>query len=141
MVVVPGFSVSDLISAVNWTIKFIIEVSQARDQVQDLLKDLETSRDQLKGLEEVLETAHHGIEHRATAFQALQTELHEILNDSVNLLKRFHPNAESSTGFLSNVRHNFRWIVDGKYQGTVKSLRERISKNERRIDRELLLSM
>jgi len=142
MTVVPGFSVSDLIDAVDWTIKFIIELNQVRDQVHGLLKDLETSRDQLKGLREVLRKSHHNVNHRAASFNTLQAELHEILNDSVNLLKRFHPDVASNSGFLSNLRQNFRWMVDGRYQGTVKGLQERISKNERRIDRELqLLSM
>jgi hypothetical protein len=135
--VVPGFSVTDLIGAVDWTIKFITELNHVRDQVQDLLKDLEASRDQLKGLEEVLRKCHHSVNHRAAFFNTLRADLHEILNDSVNSLNRFHPKVASDSGFLANWRQNLRWMVDGRYQGTVKGLQERISKIETRIDREL----
>ena len=139
---VPGFSVNDLIAALDWTIKFIIELNQVPDQVHGFRKDLETSRDQLKGLEEVLKKTHDRVNHRAASFKTLQTQLYEILNDSINLLQRFHPNVASNSGFLSNLRQNFRWMIDSRYQGTVKGLQERILKIETRIDRELqLLSM
>ena len=139
--VTPGFSVNDLISAVDWTIKLIIEVKHVGDQINSLRKDLETSRDQLKGLEVSLRKSHQCINYRAASLTTLQTELHEVLNDSVNLLKRFHPDVSSNPGFFANVRQNFRWMIDGRYQGTVKGLQERIAKMEKRIDRELLLSM
>ena len=87
---VPGFSVNDLIAALDWTIKFIIELNQVPDQVHGFRKDLETSRDQLKGLEEVLKKTHDRVNHRAASFKTLQTQLYEILNDSINLLQRFH---------------------------------------------------
>ena len=80
--VAPGFSLSELIAAVDWTIKFILEFNHVGDQVHSLLKDLETSRDKLKGLEEVLRKCHHSINHRAAASNTLQAELHEILNDN-----------------------------------------------------------
>jgi len=137
----PGFSVSELIGAVNWTIKFIIELNQVQDQVSSLKKDLETSRDQLNGLDAVLQNCHHSVNHRAAAFKTLKDDLHAILNNTVHLLKPFHPKA-SNSGFLSNIRQNLRWVVDSRYQGTVKGLQERISSTKTSILLELqLLSM
>ena len=135
----PGYAVSELIVAVDWTINFIIELKNVRDQVHGLLKDLETSRDQLKGLEEVLRNCHHSVNHRAAAFSTLQAELHKILNDSINLLKRFHPDGASNSGYLSNLRQNFRWVVDSRCHGTVTSLQKRISDIEKSIAYELSL--
>jgi hypothetical protein len=135
----PGFSVSDLIEAVDWTIKFIIELNRVRDQVHELLRELETCRDQLKGLERVLLRTPPSVNHRAASFNTLQAELHKILNDSVNLLRRFHHNGTSNSGFFSNLGQKFRWMADDRYQGSVKDLQERILEIERRIDRELVL--
>jgi hypothetical protein len=67
----------------------------------------------------------------------LQSDLYDALNDSVNLLKRFHPKLVSHPGCFSNLRQKLRWMVDGRYQGTVKILETRISTLERSIDREL----
>ncbi|KAI9775912.1 MAG: hypothetical protein M1839_000701 [Geoglossum umbratile] len=135
--VVLGF-LSDSIEAVDSTIKFIIQLKHVQDQVHGLRKDLEDSRSQLKRLKELLRNSHHSTDGWVEPIIALQAELHETLSDSINLLKRFHPSVTSNSGFFPNLRQNLRWMVDSRYQGTVKGLQERILKIERRIDRELL---
>src|SRR5436190_11857441 len=108
----PGFSVSDLIEAVDWTITFIIELKQVPAQVHDFLKNLQTSRSQLQGLEKMLLKNHHNVNHRTAELISLQKELYKVLGDSETLLKRFQPDAASNSGRLSNLRHNLRWVVD-----------------------------
>ena len=39
MVIVPGFSVTDLITAVDWTIKFITELRQVGDQLMTFARN------------------------------------------------------------------------------------------------------
>jgi len=135
--VVLGF-LSDSIEAVDWTIKFIIQLKHVQGQVHGLRKDLEDSRSQLERLKELLRNSHHSTDDWVEPIITLQAELHETLSDSINLLKRFHPGVTSNSGFLPNLRQSFRWMVDSRYQGTVKGLQERILNIERRIDRELL---
>jgi hypothetical protein len=135
----PGFSVSELIQAVDWTIKLILDLNAAGDQFRDFQKDLETSRNQLMGLEHELQKTHHDINHRADAFKTLREDLFQIINDTYSLLQRMYPSSLPTSGVLSRFRSNLRWVLDGRYQGTVKVLQERIAKVERHIDREIQL--
>lgn len=133
----PGFSLSDLISAVDWTIKFIIELNQVQDQINSLKKDLETSHSQLNGLHAILKQCPSDINQRSESFQTLISDLKGILNDTYSVLKRLYPEPASNPGVLARFRRNVRFIVDNTYQGTIKNLQARLNKVEERIRTEV----
>jgi uncharacterized protein YoxC len=142
---VPGFSVSDLISAVAWTIEFIIALKSVRGEVKELRKSLETASSELNGLEDLLKKRQNRIEgpiqFRTAALNALRTDLHGILNDIFSFLKRFDPQGASKPAPFSNFRQNVRWVVDSRYSGTVKDLLRRLSEYRPSVNTELLLCM
>jgi hypothetical protein len=134
-----GFSAKELIDATDCIIRFINELKQVPEQIQNLNRDLDVSRGKLKGLESVLVRCKSNIDERAAeSFDDLQKNLFEVLNDSLDLLKRFHPNDPSKSSILSNTG-KWRWAVDKKYLGNVNDLRLRISQIENSIDREIQL--
>jgi chromosome segregation ATPase len=134
-----GFSTTELIDAVDSTIHFIIEIKQVPEQIRSLERDLQDSKDQLKGLESALEKCRNSLDSRAKAsFDRLHKNLIEVLNDTLEFLKRFHPSDASKSSILSNFGR-LRWVVDAKYLGNVKALRDRIGQIERSIDREIHL--
>ncbi|KAL5321171.1 hypothetical protein ACEPPN_011983 [Leptodophora sp. 'Broadleaf-Isolate-01'] len=134
-----GFSATELINAVNGTIKTIIALKQVPEQLLCLQQDLEVSKGQLEGLESVLQKCKNSIDARAAAsFDRLQETLLKVLNDTSEFLKRYHPKDTSRSSVLSNFGRA-RWVVDATYLGTVKGIRERICQIERSIDREIHL--
>jgi len=137
-----GFSAKELIDATDCIIRFIIELKQVPEQIRKLKIDLDVSRDQLKGLESVLVSCKNNIDERAAeSFDALRKNLYDVLNDTLDFLKRFHPSDPSKSSILSSIG-KLRWVVDKKYLGSVEDLRSRISQIEKRIDREInLLSL
>jgi hypothetical protein len=145
MSAVPGFSVSDLISAVAWTIEFIVALKSVRGEVKELRKSLETASSELNGLEDLLKERQNRIEgpiqFRTASLNALRTDLHRILNDIFSLLKRFDPQGASKSVPFSNFRQNVRWVVDSRYSGTVKDLLRRLSEYRQSVNTELLLCM
>jgi uncharacterized protein YoxC len=145
MSVVPGFSVSDLISAVAWTIEFIIALKSVRGEVKELRKSLEKASSELNGLEDLLKERQNRIEgpiqFRTAALNALRTDLHGILNDIFSLLNRFDPQGASKSVPFSTFRQNVRWVVDSRYSGTVKDLLRRLSEYRQSVNTELLFCM
>jgi len=135
-----GFSAKELIDAVDCTIKFIIDLKQVPDQIRTLQDDLETSKDQLQRLKAAIEAGKSLDTLAAASFERLHKKLIKVLNDTLEFLKRYHPNDASKSSILSNVGR-VRWVVDGKYLKTVKGLQERILEIERRIDREILINL
>lgn len=132
MAAVPGFSVGDLISAVDWTIQFIIALKSARGKVKDLKSRLEKASSELSGLEESLKERQNRIngpmQFRTAALNILRTDLHGILNDIISLLNRFDPQGVSKSVPFPNFRQNLRWVVDSRYSDCVKGLLGRLSR-------------
>jgi conjugal transfer/entry exclusion protein len=137
----PGYSITELIGFVDWTVKFIIELKQVPDQILALKRKLEVSQNQLEGLASILqeiETCDLSIYDQAAAsLREFRHELLDVLNDTLDLLKRFHPDNASKFVSLSNLGNNVRWMVDRRYQGNVKSLQDKISEIERNIAHEI----
>ena len=137
----PGFSITELIGFVDWTVKFIIELKQVPDQIFALKRKLEVSRNQLEGLASVLQEIEtcdlNFYDQAAASLREFQHELLDVLNDTLDFLKRFHPDNASKFVSLSNLGNNVRWMVDRRYQGNVKSLQDKISEIERNIAHEI----
>jgi conjugal transfer/entry exclusion protein len=137
----PGYSITELIGFVDWTVKFIIELKQVPDQILALKRKLEVSQNQLEGLASILqeiETCDLSIYDQAAAsLREFRHELLDVLNDTLDLLKRFHPDNASKFVSLSNLGNNVRWMVDRRYQGNVKSLQDKISEIKRNIAHEI----
>lgn len=137
----PGYSITELIGFVDWTVKFIIELKQVPDQILALKRKLEVSQNKLEGLASILqeiETCDLSIYDQAAAsLREFRHELLDVLNDTLDLLKRFHPDNASKFVSLSNLGNNVRWMVDRRYQGNVKSLQDKISEIERNIAHEI----
>lgn len=131
--VVPGFSVNDLINGIDWVIKSIIEVKQVPNEVNELRKDLEKVRGHLLALEQLPQVHQSVSPHTAASLNNLRADLHQILNDSICILKRLHPADPSDSGFFSNFKQKLRWMVDKRYKGSVKELEGKISKNNEEI--------
>lgn len=130
---VPGFSVNDLISGLDWVIKSIIELKQVPDEIDELRKDLEKVRGHLQALKQLPQVPQSVSPHTAVSLNNLQTELHQILNDSICIRKRLHPSDLSDSGVFSNLGQKLKWMVDSRYKGSVKALQSRISKNNTEI--------
>jgi hypothetical protein len=81
----PGTSVSEWIAAVDWTVRFIIDLKNVGDEVKDLITDLQRSGDHLKRLEELLRQCPASIKCEPS-FKSLRTELFCILDDAKNSL-------------------------------------------------------
>lgn len=145
MSIVPGFSVSELISAVNCTIDVIIALKSVRGEVKDLRKSLEKASSELYGLEDLLKERQNRIEgpiqFRTAALNALRTDLQGILNDIFSFLNRFDPQGASKSLPFSTFRQNVRWVVDSRYSGTVRDLLRRLSEYRQCVNSELLLCM
>jgi hypothetical protein len=137
----PGYSITELIGFVDWTVKFIIELKQVPDQILALKRNLEVSRNQLKGLASILQEIEKCdlsiYDQAAASLREFRHELLDVLNDTLDLLKRFHPDNASKFVSLSNLGNNVRWMVDRRYQGNVKSLQDKISEIKRNIAHEI----
>jgi hypothetical protein len=132
----PGTSVSEWIVAVDWTIKFIIDLKNVGDEVKDLVTDLQRSGDHLKRLDELLRKCPASIKCDDPSFESLRTELFSILDDAKNSLNQFRP---TNTGRFSKLSKKVKWVIDSRYQGTITGLQDRILKHECKIDRWIAL--
>jgi hypothetical protein len=137
--VVPGTSVSEWIEAVDWTIKFIIDLKNVGDEVKDLVTDLQRSSDHLKRLEELLRKCPASITCDDPSFKSLRTDHFCILDDAKTSLNQFRLTTSQNTGRLSKLSKKVKWVVDSRYQGTITGLQDRISKHKCEIDRWVAL--
>jgi hypothetical protein len=135
----PGTSVSEWIDAVDWTIRFIIDLKNVGDEVKDLVTDLQRTGDHLKRLEELLRECPASIK-CDPSFESLRTDLFRILDDAKNSLNQFRPTISPNTGRLSKLSKKVKWVVDSRYQGTITGLQDRISKHKCEIDRWIYLT-
>jgi len=135
----PGTSVSEWIEAVDWTIKFIIDLKNVGDEVKDLVTDLQRSSDHLKRLEELLRKCPASITCDNPSFKSLRTDHFRILDDAKTSLNQFRLTTSPNTGRLSKLSKKVKWVVDSRYQGTITGLQGRISKHKCEIDRWVAL--
>ena len=119
-------SVTELLKAVDWVVKAITAYRQVQEQISGLRRSFETVRDQLRGIERALENCSHNVGDQAASFKSIQEDLFGVLNDTMGVLMRFKPLAESRSGLFSTARQNLRWMVDRRYSGDVTSLQDRI---------------
>ena len=130
-----GTSVGEWIQAVDWTVRFIIDLKNVGEDVGNLVTDLQRSRDQLKQLDELLGNGSASITCDNPSFKSLRTELSCILDDAKNYLNQFDPTISLNTGRFSKLSKKVKWVVDGRYQRTITGLQDRISKHRCEIDR------
>ena len=135
-----GTNVSEWIEALDWTIRFIIDLKNVGGEVKDLATDLQRSGDHLKRLDEFVRNCPASIKCDDPSFKSLRTELFDILDDAKTSLNQYSPTTSSNTSRLSKFSNKLKWVNDSRYRGTIRGLQDRISKHKLEIDRWIALT-